>query len=201
MEPGRTTPSQTMGDDTAALVRRCRGGDALAWEDLVRRYQGRVLAVARHYVGDLDDARDLTQEIFLRIYRRLDSCRDPERLLAWILKLARHACIDHLRRRRSRQPWRRDDAVPLSSLAHGQPTPEDVSCRESSQRLVRRALQRLGRRHREVLILREIQGLPLEEVASLLGIPGGTVKSRAHRAKLELARAVIALGGGPGGDR
>ena len=83
--------------DLTLLLDRCRRGDELAWEALVREYQGRVYGIAYGYTGDPDDARDLAQDIFIRVYKRLDSCREPDRFLPWLIRLARNAAVDHLR--------------------------------------------------------------------------------------------------------
>ncbi len=183
--------------DTAVLVQRCRQGDELAWESLVRQYQGRVFGIALSYVGDSDEARDLAQEIFIRIYRRLDSCRDDRRFGAWMIRLARNACLDHLRRRKVRPPARDIPADEMPALADGSPTPEQDWESESRKQLVHRALQTLSTINREIIMLKDMQGLALEEIAEMLEIPLGTAKSRSNRARIELAQAVLDLGGGP----
>ena len=170
--------------DTAVLVQRCRQGDELAWESLVRQYQGRVFGIALSYVGDSDEARDLAQEIFIRIYRRLDSCRDDRRFGAWMIRLARNACLDHLRRRKVRPPARDIPADEMTGLRHAGPTPEENWISSSRQRLVHRALRQLSEINREIILLKDIQGLPLEEIAGLLELPLGTIKSRSSRARV-----------------
>jgi len=181
----------------AELLERCQGGDELAWEALVRQHQSRVYGIALTYVGDPDEARDLAQDIFVRIYKRLDTCRDSERFLAWLLRIARNACIDHLRRRKARPPARDIPAEDMRTLADKGLDPEQAWEAKSRRHLVYRALQRLSAVNREIIMLKDMQGLALEEIAGMLDVPLGTVKSRSNRARLELARAVVALGGGP----
>lgn len=183
--------------ELAALIARCRQGDPLAWEVLVRRYQSRVLAVADAYVGDREEARDLAQEIFLRVWRNLDACREPERFEAWLLRIARNASLDALRRRQARPP--RQDLPVESAHALADPAPgADARWQdEVRRRLLLRALDALSPLNRELIILKEMQDLPLEEIADMLEVPLGTVKSRASRARLELARALRELGGPP----
>ena len=89
--------------ETAELVDRCRQGDDLAWERLVRTFQGRVYALAYHYVRDADAARDLAQEIFVRVYQKIDTF-SGQAFLPWLLRLARNLCIDRLRRIKARPP-------------------------------------------------------------------------------------------------
>ena len=90
--------------DLSELLQRCRERDALAWEVLVRQYQSRIYSISCTYVGSRDEARDLSQEIFVRIYQRLDQCRDAERFPGWMIRIARNASLDHLRRLRARPP-------------------------------------------------------------------------------------------------
>jgi RNA polymerase sigma-70 factor (ECF subfamily) len=183
--------------ELAALIARCRQGDPLAWEVLVRRYQSRVLAIADAYVGDREEARDLAQEIFLRVWRGLDACRETERFEAWLVRIARNASLDALRRRQARPP--RQDLPVESAHALADPAPgADARWQDDARRqLLLRALDELSPLNRELIILKEMQALPLEEIAELLQVPLGTVKSRASRARLELARALRELGGPP----
>ncbi|MCB1184094.1 sigma-70 family RNA polymerase sigma factor [bacterium] len=188
-----------MQGDHAELLRRCQQGDELAWEVLVRAHQGRICSIAYGYVGEQDEALDLAQDIFVRVYDRLHTCDDPERFVSWLIRIARNACIDHLRRRKARPPRQDIPAEDMHDLAHGGPTPEDELVRSSRQRLVHRALQELSEINREIIILKDIQGLPLEEISTMLDLPLGTVKSRSSRARLELAKVVTNLGHGPHG--
>ena len=88
--------------DVSTLLERCRQGDDLAWEALVRRYQGRVYSVAYHYMRNADEARDMAQEIFIRIYERLNTFQGGAGFLSWMLSLSRNACVDRLRRKAAR---------------------------------------------------------------------------------------------------
>ena len=185
--------------DQVELLKRCQEGDELAWEVLVRQQQGRICSIAYGYVGDQDEAQDLAQDIFVRLYKRLDTCRDAEKFVSWLISIARNACLDHLRRRKARPPQRDIPAEEMFSLKHAGPTPEENWVRSSRQRMVHRALRQLSEINREIILLKDIQGLPLEEIAGMLDLPLGTIKSRSSRARTELARAIVDLGGGPGG--
>jgi RNA polymerase sigma-70 factor (ECF subfamily) len=184
--------------DQAELLQRCRAGDELAWEVLVRTYQARICSIAYGYTGDPDEARDLAQEIFVRVYRKLDTCRDPDRLVPWLIRIARNVCLDHLRRRKVRPPAQDIPAEDLVSLADPGPRPDQQWLNDRRKRLVIAALQKLSKINREIILLKDMQGLPLAEIADQLDLPIGTVKSRCSRARVELARAVIGLGGGQG---
>ena len=179
--------------DNADLIARCRRGDDLAWEALVRRHQGRVFAVAFHYLRDREEARDTAQDVFVKMYRSLHTLRDDKPFLPWLLRLARNASIDRLRRLKVRTPAIEVPVESAPQLAAPDPTPEEESLRGARQRLVYRALGDLTANNREMILLKEIQGLKLEEIARLLGIPLGTVKSRSLRARLQLGKAILAL--------
>lgn len=179
--------------ELATLLERCRAGNELAWEALVRRYQGRVYGLALHYLGDPEEARDVAQEIFVRIFRKLDDCTDEARFVPWMLRIARNACIDHIRRRKARPPARDVPAEDMHDLESSAPSPEDDFYDSARKQLVHRGIQSLGELNREMILLKDIQGLSVEEIATLLGIPLGTVKSRCNRARLELARKLTGL--------
>lgn len=179
--------------DVATLLERCRQGDDLAWEALVRRYQSRVYSVAYHYMRNAEEARDMAQDIFVRVYQRLETFKGEQAFLPWMLRLARNACIDALRRRKARPPATDvtiDDAVQIAAAG---PTPEESSEARSSRDLLYRAMDRMSDSDREILMLKEIQGLKVEEISNLLKVPAGTVKSRCNRARIELAARVRRL--------
>lgn len=175
--------------ELAPLLERCRSGDALAWEALVRRFQGRVYGLALHYLRNGEEARDVAQDVFIRVYQRLDSFEGGE-FLPWLLHVARNAAVDRLRRLRARPPLQDVSIEDGPQLAGSGASPEQASAEGERKRLLYRALGAVGAKHREILILKEIEGLKLEEISSMLGVPVGTLKSRSSRARLELAARV-----------
>ena len=179
--------------DYAELIARCRQGDDLAWEALVRRLEGRVYSIALHFLRDREEARDVAQEIFVRLYQKLHTVRSDKPFLAWVMRLARNCSIDHLRRRNVRTFGH---SVPLESspeIAEPLPSPEEACLESARDRLVYRALGTLSERNRELIVLKDIQELKLIEIAELLSAPLGTIKSRWHRARVELAKAIRRL--------
>ena len=170
------------------LLDRCRAGDELAWEALVRRFQARVHGLALLYLGDREEARDCAQDVFVRVYRHLDDCREADGFLPWLLRITRNAAIDRQRRHRARPTGRSVPLEEAESIAAPGPDPAEELRATGRRARGRSALERLGSLNREIVILKEIQGLSFESVAGMLGIPVGTAKSRSNRARLELAR-------------
>jgi RNA polymerase sigma-70 factor (ECF subfamily) len=186
--------------DLDFVLQRCREGDQLAWEALVREFQGRVYGIACHYLGNSEDARDIAQEVFVRIYRNLGPEIDRQRFVPWLIRVSRNACIDHLRRRKAR-PAAQETPETSRALIDGRQNPEEQWAANSRKRLIYRAMQQLSRLNREIILLKDILGLPLEQISSLLKVPLGTVKSRSNRARIELAEKVLALCSRAGGER
>jgi RNA polymerase sigma-70 factor (ECF subfamily) len=175
------------------LLERCRQGDDLAWEMLVRRFQGRVYGVGMFYLSDAEEARDLAQEVFVRVYRRLDLCTNDETFVPWMIQIARNAAIDRLRRQKARPSAVGIPVEEMTYLRSNDPDPAEQFHRNERQALVHRGMERLSQINREIIFLKDIQGLSLESIASLLKVPLGTIKSRSSRARIELARIIIAL--------
>jgi RNA polymerase sigma-70 factor, ECF subfamily len=186
--------------DLSRLLERCSAGDELAWEALVRQFQARIYGIAYHYVGSAEDARDLAQETFIRIYQNLALRPEAEKFLPWIIRITRNACIDHLRRKKARPPAHDIAADELLTLRASGADPEQVYAADSRKRLIHSALQEMSGLNREIILLKDIQGLALEEIASMINVPLGTVKSRSNRARIELAHKLAALRRKPAGD-
>src|SRR6185295_3141696 len=174
------------------LARRAAGGRADAWDELLALYGERVYNLALHFAGSIHDAEDLTQEIFLRLYQNLRLYRGDVPLAAWALRLSRNLCIDYYRRaRRERRALNVSDEV-LAGLPAGGEDPQAEAQRRQQLRAVYRGLEEMPEDLAEVVLLRDLQGWSLEETAACLEVPVGTIKSRLHRARLELAGRVTA---------
>ena len=184
--------------ELAALVEPCRAGDALAWEAFVRGFQGRIFALSYSYVGDREEARDLAQEIFVRLYETRDQWAGGDEFLPWLFRVARNRSIDYLRRRKVRTPAVAVSDETLAEFPDAAPGPETQAVESDRRTLLRAALAGLTAINREIVVLRDVHGLSVQHVASILAIPVGTVKSRASRARVELAAKVLALSRGRG---
>jgi RNA polymerase sigma-70 factor (ECF subfamily) len=185
--------------DFVTLLDGCRAGDAHAWEAFVRRMQGRLFALAYSYAGDREDARDLAQEIFVRLYEARGQWPSGDEFLPWLFRVARNRSVDYLRRRSVRRPAGAADEALLADLPDPSPGAETRAIESDRRGLLHAALRGLSAINREIVVLRDVHGLDVKQVASILGVPVGTVKSRASRARVELAERVLALARGRGG--
>ena len=180
------------------LVRRCVSGDAAAWQEIVQRYHRRIYNICYRFAGSADDAQDLTQEVFIKMYRTLSSY-DMERggFMTWITTITRNLLVDHFRKSKQDRitdsldatPSEHEDSMPLVEQIQDKSLPPDsrVQSRETGE-TVHRALQKLSPDLREAVILRDLQDLDYREIATALKVPEGTVKSRINRGRAELAR-------------
>jgi RNA polymerase sigma-70 factor (ECF subfamily) len=188
-------------DNEGDLVGRCRRGDEAAWRELVGRHTRRVFGIAYRFVGRVDEAEDLTQDIFVKVLQSLDRYRESDGAFStWVGTVARNHAIDDYRRRRQEKARRLQDPAVLDSIPAREESPLRSLERADQARLVHRGLRALPADLREPLVLCDLQGLSYDEVAAALGIPLGTVKSRINRGRLELARRLLAarraMGGG-----
>jgi RNA polymerase sigma-70 factor (ECF subfamily) len=175
--------------DDGELLRRCRAGDEAAWRELVGRHTRRVFGVAYKFTGRVDEAEDLTQEIFVKVYQSLDRFRESEGAFGtWLTTVARNHAIDHYRSRREERARRAEDPIVLETMAGSGESPLRRLERKERVQLVHRGLRALPPDLREALVLCDLEGLAYEEIARLLRVPLGTVKSRINRGRLELAR-------------
>ena len=185
-----------MSDIEPDLLRRCREGDQAAWRDLVAEHGRRVFNLAYRFVGRVDEAEDMTQEIFLKVYRSLDRFRPSDGSFpAWLMTVARNHAIDRYRQRSEERLRMADDPGALEGARSEEHGPLKSLEREERARFVHRGLRSLPVALREPLILCDLEGLSYEEAASALAIPLGTVKSRINRGRLELARRLLSAAG------
>lgn len=180
-------------DADASLVERCLSGQEAAWEDLVRLHTRRVYAICYRFTSSDSESQDLTQEVFLRIFKNLRSFRAGEGSFAvWLTRLTRNLLIDHYRRTRlERATDSLEDQGPMleEKTAMMARTDGMLAGREASE-LLQQALGKLSPDLRETVILRDLEELEYREIAQVLNVPEGTVKSRLNRGRAELARVL-----------
>ena len=183
----------------AELVERCLKGDGVAWEEIVRRHTQRIYNLCYRFTGGRAEAEDLSQEVFLRIYRTLKTYRPAEgHLTTWLMRVTRNLLIDHYRRtKKDRVTDSLEDQLEgIEQKESDAPSPEVFARRGELSEKVQRALTRLSPDLREAVILRDLQGLEYAEIQRVLDIPEGTVKSRINRGRIELARVLQQMGVG-----
>jgi RNA polymerase sigma-70 factor, ECF subfamily len=181
----------------AQLVQKCLRGEGPAWEELVHRHARRVFGLCYRFTGNSHEAEDLSQEVFLKIYRSLASYRSAAGgFPTWLTSVTRNLLVDHYRRtKRERLTDSIEDEMPRLEEKHSSTrTPfKHVADVELSDQ-VQHALSRLSPELREAVILRDLQGLEYNEIQEVLSVPEGTVKSRINRGRIELARILEQLG-------
>jgi RNA polymerase sigma-70 factor (ECF subfamily) len=180
-------------DQDSSVVERCLSGDDTAWEELVRVHTRRVYGLCYRFTGSDSEAQDLTQEVFLRIFRTLKSFRSTEgSFTTWLARLTRNLLIDHYRRTRlERVTDSIEEQLPmLEESAAMSARPEGLLAGREASEVLQAALQKLSPDLREAVILRDLQELEYREIAQVLKIPEGTVKSRLNRGRAELTRVL-----------
>ncbi len=198
MTTGRVTRSTPVED--AELVEKVKAGHTEAYGQLVRKYQDRVFNTCWRICGHLEDARDLTQEAFLKAFEGLGAFRRQSGFYTWLFRLAVNLALSHRRGARRRRHVSLDQATGAAGMqaetlakrvGH---EPDDDPARSASEAELQacavRALHALDDEHRAVIVLRDIEGFDYHEVGAILEIPSGTVKSRLHRARMALRQAI-----------
>lgn len=182
--------SATPQDTDMDLIARCRDGDREAFRQLVEQYERRVFNIITPLIGDPEEADDITQEVFIKVYRSLSSFRGTAQFSVWLYRITVNLCLDRLKHRR-----RRPEAVSLDRLLEQAEGELDVLFRDSSpdaaetldqarlQHTVQAMLNTLTPEHRLVISLKDLEGYSQEEIAAILNCPVGTVKSRLTRAR------------------
>ncbi len=178
-------------DAELQLVKRCLRGEDAAWETLLQAHTHKVYNLCYRFTGRSEDAEDLTQEVFIKVFRTLKSY-DPAqaKFSTWVNRIARNHLVDHYRRTRGdRVTSTLDEQMPIPDPSLDRHPASHVEARERREKL-QEGLAKLSPDLREAVILRDLQDLDYAEIAQVLDIPEGTVKSRINRGRLELARAL-----------
>jgi RNA polymerase sigma-70 factor (ECF subfamily) len=175
------------------LVRRTKSGDVQAFEELFNRYQKRVYNLVYRILSDENDAADLTQEVFVRVFHSIGRLRAEEAFFTWLKTVTVNVCRDYMRRRPPRTEsldatMQIDDGDIQRDIADQSAGPEKILLSQDRQRMVQKAVSSLSDDHRLVVVLHHIDGMDVSDIAKMLGSPVGTIKSRLARARDELKR-------------
>ena len=177
--------------DINDLVIKLKAGDQEAWSMIVNRYSKTVYNIALNFAGNSDDAADITQDIFLKVYNNIDKFNGENTFTAWLLRLSKNYCIDFWRKHKhNRKTLELDDKI-RNEYSHHADTPEDSVIRKSDINYLRQKLLLLSPDLRSLIIMRDIQDFSYQEIAENLDMPLGTIKSRINRARTKLAKIVL----------
>jgi RNA polymerase sigma-70 factor, ECF subfamily len=196
--PLRRKVAAALATDDLTLVQRVRSGDQRAFKQLVERYQRKVYAVAYGMLKDKEEARDVAQEAFVKVYKYLDHFKGDASFYTWLYRITANICIDQMRKKGTS----RGDAVEfdetiatdtaeanIGALGSKLGTnPQKAMLRKELAEKIEAALQEVPEKHREILLMREVEGMSYEDLAKVLGIPKGTVMSRLFHARLKVQK-------------
>jgi RNA polymerase sigma-70 factor (ECF subfamily) len=185
VDEGKVSPSD------AELIERCLRKDNTAWDAVVARFRRKVFHIAYKFTGKHDEAEDLTQEIFLRVFRSLEKFNRDADFSTWLSSVARNHCIDHYRASKREREVLVEDLVSFDLAPASSGNPHRALEERDRRSFVRRGLEMLPEKLREAVVLRDLQGLSYQEMADRLHLPEGTVKSRINRGREELARLLL----------
>src|SRR6516164_9282351 len=191
-EPGIAGGRYLIENLDHSLVSRCLGGDEAAWEELVRQHTRQVYGLCFRFTNSTQEAQDLTQEVFLRVFKTIKTFRSAEGSFGtWLARVTRNLLIDHYRRtRQERVTDPIEEQLPTLDLKAGSDQPDQALAGREASEVLQSALQKLSPELREAVILRDLQEMEYREIAQVLRIPEGTVKSRLNRGRAELARVL-----------
>jgi len=178
--------------DDLPLLDRFKGGDQTAFEELVLKYQDRIYNLCRHMLGNAHDAQDAAQDTFIKAYQNLKKFRPGSSLYTWIYRIAVNTCLDHKKRPFFTSLFRNSgegEEFIVEQVSEA-PSPERLYESKQTGAIIQRSLKRLSPKLRTIIILKEIEGLSYEEIAEVLEISVGTVKSRISRAREELRELI-----------
>jgi RNA polymerase sigma factor (sigma-70 family) len=177
--------------EDAALIERCLRREQSAWEEIVARYRRKVFHIAYKFTGKHDEAEDLSQEIFLKVFKSLDKFNRDADFSTWLSSVARNYCIDHYRAMRREKEVVVEDLVAMDLAPAASGNPHRALEDRDRRSFLRRGLDLLPEKLKEAVLLRDLQGLSYQEMADRLRLPEGTVKSRINRGREELARLLV----------
>ncbi|MFQ6040069.1 MAG: RNA polymerase sigma factor [Candidatus Poribacteria bacterium] len=182
-----------MDNEERVLIQRCQQGDRDAYEQLFLRYKDAVYNVAYGMLSNTEDAQDMTQEVFLRVFEKISQFRFKSSFSTWLYRIAVNICLDERRKRQKRHANAAELTERYKRMRPSVNTPEDELLKKERQSQLQQAFANLKEAHRTILVLREMEGLSYDELAKVLKCSTGRVKSRLHEARMELRQKVQRL--------
>lgn len=181
-----------MSENEKLLLERAKKGEVEAFELLIERYQKKVFNIALKMLGNHDDASELAQEAFIKIYKSIKGFKEESSFSTWVYRIATNVCLDELRKRKNRKLTYLDEVIQSEDgdlkreIADQGLSPDAIAEQKELKRALNQAILSLSEEHRVVLIMRDLHGMTYEEIAKVTKCPEGTVKSRINRARLSL---------------
>ncbi len=189
----------TKENQDKVLIRRAKQGDLSAFEELVLRHEKMVYNVALRMMNHSEDAKDLSQEVFLKAYRSIQNFDERSAFSTWLYRITTNTCIDEMRRRKGKHSYsleeelESEDGSMQRQIADSGDTPEESLLREEKKDEILRALDTLSAEHKAAILLRDVRGLSYEEISEIMELPLGTVKSRISRARSQLKTEILKI--------
>ncbi|HEY9061590.1 MAG TPA: sigma-70 family RNA polymerase sigma factor [Pseudobacteroides sp.] len=186
-----------MSENEKYLLGLSKKGDIEAFEMLMEKYQKKVFNIALRLLGNYDDASEVTQEVFIRIYKSIGSFKGESQISTWIYRIATNVCLDELRKRKRKwvmsldEEYHKENGDYIIQVEDDKPTPDVVMEQKTIKSAVKNAIDKLSEKYKLIIILRDIQGFSYEEISEIVKTPVGTVKSRINRARLQLKELLL----------
>lgn len=183
--------------DEEKLIKRAQEGDVSAFEALVEEHQQRIFNLAYRMAGNPDDASDMSQEALIKIFRNIGKFKGESKFSTWIYRVATNTCLDEMKKLKRRQTYSLDSEIEMDEggvkveVEDTGPTPETSAETRELKGAINEAIAQLSEEHRQVIILRDINGFAYEEIAQVLSCSLGTVKSRVSRARKQLQKILL----------
>ena len=186
--------------DEKALIKAAAGGDVKAFEALIEEHKKTVYNISYRMSGNYDDAMDMSQEIFIKLFKNIGKFRGKSKFSTWVYRIATNTCLDEMRKIKNKTAYSLDSEIETdegsftAELEDKSPTPEDALQAVEIKDAINEALKRLSDDHRQVVILRDIQNMSYDEIAVILNCSVGTVKSRLSRGRRALQKILLENG-------
>jgi RNA polymerase sigma-70 factor (ECF subfamily) len=186
-----------LSENEKYLLGLSKKGDIEAFEMLMEKYQKKVFNIALRLLGNHDDASEVTQEVFIRIYKSIGSFKGESQISTWIYRIATNVCLDELRKRKRKwvmsldEEYHKENGDYIIQVEDNKPTPDVIMEQKTIKNAVNNAIDKLSEKYKLIIILRDLQGFSYEEISDMIKTPVGTVKSRINRARLQLKELLL----------
>lgn len=186
-----------MNDREKSLIEECKQGDIESFELLIKDHQQMAFNIAYRMLGNIEDARDASQDAFIKIFKNIKTFKGNSSFSTWMYRIVSNTCLDELRKKKKHHnysydnPIKTEDGEMSRNIPMVENTPEEIINMKESQKLIQNALNKLSDQNKAVIVLRDIKGFSYEQISEILNCPEGTVKSRISRARVALKTILV----------